>query len=109
MKRTILTVVFTLLAVFVIGAIVSCSAKEQGRWNAGTNVRIDNLPSDVCMVGGRPQIINANTESNGGFSLVYVDKSGNVVIAAWPNNPIVSWVLQPAGRYYWTGAICPSQ
>jgi hypothetical protein len=100
----VLTIIF--LAALVLGA---CSPKQQGRWNQDTNINLGQVPSDACMVNGNPVVLNANTESDGGFSLIYVRNNGDIVIRAWLTDPVTGIFLKPAGQFYWTGGHCPSQ
>jgi hypothetical protein len=100
-----------LVCIFVLGMllIAACSPKERGRWNRNTDVNIGTVPDDVCIVDGKPLILNATTESDGGFNLVYIRNNGDIVVRAWLTDPIVGIVLKPAGQFYWTGGNCPSK
>jgi hypothetical protein len=98
---------FVFLCVLVL--LTACSPKEQGRWNKNTDVNIGQLPDDICIVKGNPLILNATTESDGGFNLVYVRNNGDIVVRAWLTDPITGIFLKPAGQFYWTGGHCPTQ
>lgn len=106
MKKIALILILVLATVLFIAA---CSPKEQGRWNADTKIEIGELPQDICVIDGIPQVINATTESDGGFNLVYLRNNGDVVITAWLTDPVLGVVLKPAGEFYWTGGVCPNQ
>lgn len=93
--------------VLTVTLLVACSPKEQGRWNQNTEVSIGVVPEDACIMNGNPLILNATTESDGGFNLVYVRDNGDVVVRAWLTDPVTGVFLKPAGQFYWTGGHCP--
>ncbi|HJY98235.1 MAG TPA: hypothetical protein VJ227_00805 [Patescibacteria group bacterium] len=100
-----------MLFVFLCTAVLlaACSPKEYGRWNQNIDVNIGQIPDDACMINDNPLILNATTESDGGFNLVYVRKNGDIVVRSWLTDPVLGIVLKPAGQFYWTGGHCPSQ
>ncbi len=96
--------------VLVIGlAIGACSPKEQSRWiGESFTFSLGEIPSDVCLVGGNPLVLNATTESDGDFNLVYVRNNGDIVIRHWARRPIAQWEIYEAGEFYWRGGRCPA-
>jgi len=99
------------ILVLVLGILVSgCSPKQQSRWTGENfSYELGEIPDDICLVDGNPLILNATTESDGDFSLVYVRNNGDVVIRHWATKPIADWVLFEAGEFYWRGGDCPSR
>lgn len=106
-KKTIFMVILALLFIVIYAA--ACTPKYAGQWDPGISYNIGNLPQDACIVNGQPLILNANTESDGGFSLVYVRNNGDIVIKAWLPDPVLGTGLFPAGEYYFSGGNCPSK
>lgn len=104
-KLTILGLVLALILIIVTG----CTPKALGQWVPDTSTEIATVPSDACVINGMPQIININTESDGGFSLVYVRNNGDIVVKAWLPDPVLGMGLHPAGEFYWTGGHCPAK
>lgn len=106
MRKLILLVVVLVVAL----GLVSCSPKERGRWSGEDfSYQIGELPKDVCVVNGMPVVYGVSTESNGGYILVYLRNNGDVVSAQWLTDQFVGVVLKPAGEFYWSGGVCPSE
>lgn len=85
----------------------ACTPKERSRWT-GASYNLGNIPSDICMVNGVPQVINASTESLGDVNLVYIRKNGDLVVKHYTSPPLRPWQLDDAGEYFWSGGTCPS-
>lgn len=106
MKKLVLLVVVLVVAL----GLASCSPKERGRWGGEDfSYEIGALPDDVCIANGVPVIYGASTESDGGFTLVYLRNNGDVVSAQWLTDQFVGIALKPAGELFWSGGVCPSE
>lgn len=104
-RNCILAVVVLATGLFIAG----CSPKERSRWTGEDfSFKLGEIPSDICLVDGNPLVLNATTESDGDFNLIYVRNNGDVVIRHWATDPIVSIVLYEAGEFYWLGGNCPT-
>ena len=104
MKQKFLLIV-VLVAVFFL---VSCSPKETGRWSGDDfSYQIGDLPQDVCIANGVPVVYGVSTESDGGFTLIYLRNNGDVVAAQWLTDQWVGIKLKQAGELYWAGGVCP--
>jgi hypothetical protein len=106
MKKIAPILILVLISLMFFAA---CSPKEQGRWNSDTKFKIGELPQDICVIDGVPQVINATTESDGGFNLVYLRNNGDIVVTSWLTGPVLGVILKPAGEFFWTGGVCPNQ
>lgn len=99
------------VALTILGGIIlaSCSPKERSRWSGEDfSYSLGMIPKDVCMVDGNPYVLNASTESDGDFNLIYVRNNGDIVVKHWALAPVIGVVLREAGEFYWEGGKCPS-
>jgi hypothetical protein len=100
--RTLGKIVFAVGMSVITATTAGCSPKEQSRWNSDIKYKMGEIPADCRIVDGKPQIINANSESDGDFSLVYIRDNGDIVVKHWAKDPIKWWELKEAGEFYWT-------
>ncbi len=98
-----------LLVVVLFLLVVSCTPKERSQWQGASYSKyVGEIPNDVCVVDGKPFILGASTESEGGFVLIYVRNNGDLVAHQWLGEPVAGITLRDAGEFYWTGGACPS-
>lgn len=81
-ERNIKTYWKLMALVFVICAILSisaaCTAQERASKFSGT-ITIDNLPDDICIINGQPQLPSLNIENSGDMGLTYINKDGDLI------------------------------
>jgi hypothetical protein len=103
-NRSVVVLIALLLLV-----MVSCSPKKRSQWQGPSySEKVGEVPDDVCIVDGKPVILGASTESEGGFVLIYLRENGDIVAHQWLNDPIAGLALQDSGEFYWIGGTCPS-
>jgi hypothetical protein len=99
-----------IIFIVMFSLLIACSPKQQAQWT-GPNYKLDiaKLPDDVCYQNGIPVIYSANTESDGGYSIVYLRDNGDVVIHQWITDPIIGISLNDSGQVFWHGGSCKEQ
>lgn len=85
-----------------------CTVKGRMQYFNNT-IDLGNIPSDVCMVNGIPQVLNISTETEGGVNLVYIENNGDVVAQHYIQDARkLGQGYTEAGRFVIHGGLCPS-
>lgn len=92
--------VFLLLALFLFG----CSAQDRAS-RFGGDIRIDEAPSDICVIDGEPKILGLNIEQNNDIALIYIDTKGNVVALLYGGG-LDGMGTSKTGTIYFEGDFC---
>ncbi len=101
MKRKVLFAI--VLGLLLLG----CSPKTQAQFTGEDfKLTIGKVPSDVCYRNNVPVVLSANTESDGGYSIVYVRNNGDIVIHQWIPGAVISSDLNDSGEVSWSGGKC---
>lgn len=93
-KLIVITTFFSVLWV-----LSACGASQQAFF--GADVDMGNLPEDICMINGVPQVLSASTESDGDIKLFYLRNDGFYVLQQYTFPGI-----RKAGSIYWAGGVC---
>ena len=102
-KKAVLAVELALVAAVAVG----CSPDQKVQY--GQDVNVGNLPADMCMIDGRPDILTVSTQSNGDMFMAYVNTKGQVIAQTYTNTLNVNiGGFKEGGKYIWQGASCPS-
>lgn len=105
------TLTKTLKGLLMVGAgvltLTTCSPKTQSYF--GSSIDMGKIPDDACMVDGHALIINANTESDGAVSLVYVRNNGDLVVKHYDRSvSSLGTKMSERGEFFWAGESCPT-
>ena len=98
--------------VALAGILVASGCSAKGRMQRfDKTIDLGNIPTDVCKIDGKPQILNMSTESDGGVNFVYINRNGDVVTQHWFQDGLkLGQGYTRGGEYLLHGdkTLCPS-
>jgi hypothetical protein len=98
----------TLLCSTLAFSVSACSPKEQS-YLFGSNIDMGGLPTDICKIDNKPQVLNVSTESNGDIGLIYIRNNGDLVSQHYGRDRMgIGTQYAKVGEFVWKGDACPT-
>lgn len=86
--------------------VTSCTAQQKAsRWKE--DVKIADVPDDICIIDGVPKILGINIEQDDDIALLYINTKGNVVAKLYGDkSQWISTAVVESGSLYFEGDLC---